>query len=46
MIERKGKMRQSAATAIDHYKGTIDRNAHCARATKDALERLSGLDQM
>ena len=41
-----GKMWQSAASAIDHNKGEIDCTAHYARATKGALERLSGSDGM
>ena len=45
-IKREGKMWQSAASAINHNKGAIDRTAHYARATKDALERLSGSDEM
>ena len=45
-IEHKRKMWQSAAIAIDHNKGAIDRNAHCARATKDTLECLSGSNEI
>jgi hypothetical protein len=40
------KMWQSTASTIDLNKGVIDRNAHCARATKDTLECLSRSDEI
>ena len=46
MIECKGKMWQTAASAIDRNRGEIDRNVHCARATKDTLEHLSRSNEM